>query len=706
MDQDFISKIKIIILQHLEDEKFGVKELGSLIGLSRSQLLRNVKASTGKSANEFINDIRLEEGVKLIKETNYTFSEIAYKVGYSSPSYFFKCFHDHFGCTPTEYKTLDKKAKERVTLEAQKPKHAKLKSIVLVLTILLVILITYVIFNNVTHQKTIHQTPSLAILPFKILSDEKENEFLADGIWDDILNHVSKIKTLDVRSRQSLERYRLSKKSMSAIGEELDATYIVETSFQIGKDTLRIITQLIDAKTDTHVWSDEFNYKLKDIFRIECDIAKEIAQQLNVALTADDVKSFETFPTTNQDAYQLFLKGKAIADHRSKENLEAGIELFKQAIALDPNFAEVYAEMAHLYLLLGALSLEGIDMDKIEALNEQALKIDSNTVRVYTSRGFLNLGRGQWEEGMNNYEKAISLNPNDVTAHHHYALLLARKPLYDGDNYLAQTKIAQKLDPYSEPINNELMYALLDNKKIQEAEKHYNKISFKFSNAGKVEFKGLIKSLQNKDFTETINGMLEAVKLAPNDADLHLLLAGYYNDILNDDVNCLKHCKIAYELDSMNPYRRRYFRCLLENKKLTEAHEILMDTNYMNTFTSNDKHINWAEYYDSKGDFAEAFKYIDSTNTWFKYSFEVTILAQMGDIEGVNAIFKEHEMRYSDKARVYAILKEKDSMYYYLNKITSIFRALELNGENEFNPYRNEPKFKAYLKKHYLPVGN
>lgn len=705
MELNFISKIKAIVLEHLEDEKFGVEELGTAISLSRSQLLRNIKAATGKSASEFINEIRLEVGAKLIRETDYTFSEIGYKVGFSSPSYFFKCFHDYFGCTPTEYKAKDHETEEHLKVETVMPKYLKSKNILLVSTIILIIIVALVIFKNVFYQQSIPQSPSLAILPFKILSDEKEDEYLADGIWDNLLNHISKVKSLDVRSRQSLEQYRLSKKSMGEIGKELDAAFVLETSLQKAKDTLRIITQLIKVKTDTHVWSDEFNYGLNEIFRVQSDIAKNIAHELNVALTDDDLKSFETFPTTNQDAYRLFLMGKAIADYRSKENLEAGIGLMEQAIVLEPNFGEAYAEMIYFYRLLGAYSFNEIDTDKIEELKNKVLNIDSNIVRLFTTRGILNTSSGQWDQGKRNFEKAIELNPNDATAHHNFAFYYyARKPIYEPDKHLEQIRIAQNLDPYSNPINNVLMYALLENRLLDEAENHLKKFEPAFEKIDKIEFKGLIKSLRNKDFTEAFNGMLEAVEQAPNDALLNKVLADYYNHILNDDVNSFKYYKVAYELAPKNPYRRIYFRSLLENKKLTEAHEILMDTNYMKTFISNDKHINWAEYYYSTGDFVTAFKYIDSTNTWFKYGFEARILAQMGDVEGVKKIFKNHQLRYSDKASVYAILKEKDSMYYYLNKINAILRAKDLNGKNEFNPYRNEPEFKAFLKKNYLPT--
>lgn len=708
MDSNFITKIKKIILDYLDDENFGVSKLSSKIGLSRSQLLRKIKASTGKSANEFISDIHLEEAAKLIKEGNYSASEIAYKVGFSSPSYFFKCFHDHFGCTPGEYKALDHTAVQKTTPIAAKPRRSRFQRNLLVSIIILgIIIIAYVIFDNSLNQKRITQSPSIAVLPFKIMSDSIENQYLAEGLWDDLLNHLSKIKGLDVRSRQSVERYRLSDKSMTDIGEELNVAYIVESSFQRVEDNIRIITQLIDAKTDKHIWSDEHDYELNNTFEDQTRIAKQITKELNVVLTDEEVKSLETFPTNNDEAYRLFLQGKTIVDTRTKENLEAGIELFEQAIVLDPNFADAYAEMAHLYFLLGSYSYTVGNRNKIIELNERALSIDSNIPRVFTTRAVFNLAIGNWEKGKENYEKAIALDPYDAIARHHFALFYyAFKPIYDPVNHLDQIRIAQKLDPFSRPINNVLMYSLLENDSIQKAEEHFEKVNFIFPDFVKEEFRGLIMSEQKKDYTEAIKGILNALEIHPNDAGLHSILGDYYNEILNDDINFLKHKKRAYILEPKASNRRAYFRSLLENKKNIEAHRVLSNKDSMKLYLPNDQKLMPANYYYNMGDFAKALVYIDSTNVWFKYGIKAKILAKMGDIKRINDIFKNHQMRYREKALVFAILNETDSMYHYLNKMTSIFRVKALNGNNEFDPYRKEPRYKAFLKKHYLPRVN
>jgi len=386
MDKDFINQVHNIVINNITDENFGATKLASLIGLSTSQTLKKVKAKTGKSVNQYIRELRLKKASSLIKETDFTISEIAYKVGFGSQSYFNKTFRKHYGLTPGEYKDQNDGTIEGKLDEVFQQKRIKFKKTILFSVLFIVMLsIGYLIIDNTLIQKTNKQTPSIAVLPFKNMSNEIENQFLADGMWDDLLNHLSAIKGLVVISRQSTERYRDSKKSMTEIGKELNATYIVESSIQKFENDLRIITQLIDAKSDKHLWSYEYDFELKDVFKIQCETAKRISQELNVILTDEELKILEKHPTDNMEAYYLFLKGRLINNSRKVEDLELNIKLNKQAIALDPNFADAYAEIGNSHYLMRIYSDLNYEecTSKAKFYSEKAMNLDPNNFRAY-----------------------------------------------------------------------------------------------------------------------------------------------------------------------------------------------------------------------------------------------------------------------------------------------------------------------------------
>jgi TolB-like protein len=151
---------------------------------------------------------------------------------------------------------------------------------------------------------------SIAVIPFKNLSDNKENQYFADGMMDDILNHLSSIQALEVKSRLSSERYRDSNKSSYEIGKELGVSYILEGSVQMHKDSIRFIVQLVDAINDNHLWSDKYDFKLKNIFAIQSEISKQIAVKLNTAIPRIGIGENEKRLTENIEAYNLYLKGR------------------------------------------------------------------------------------------------------------------------------------------------------------------------------------------------------------------------------------------------------------------------------------------------------------------------------------------------------------------------------------------------------------
>ncbi len=736
MDKTFINKIQQIILKHLDNEKLSVENLAFEIGLSRSQLLRKVKASTGKTVSEFIKEIRLNEALKLLKESDYTASEISYRVGFSSPAYFNKCFHDSFGVTPGDFKAkneksyLFKKNDESENLESkdsilkidktnkiQKKSFNRKKFIVSSLLVLLIIVLSFYFYTDFTNKTTLFKkktaNKTIAVLPFKDMSSE-DTQWFCDGVTDNILSKLSQINGLSVISRTSSDTYKNTNKKIHRIAKELGATYIIEGSVTKYNNKVKIITQLINAYGE-HIWSKEYTDSFENIFTIQQNVAKQIAEQLQINLTLEEEKRIGHNPTDNFEALKFYQKGRLLADNSTIKDLESSIEFYKEAIKLDPNYAEAYAEIANSYYIMDDFGQ--INRDKINSYVEKAFAINPNTVRAYTVKAMIYREDEHWGKAKEYFEKALELNPNDAITHHYYGIFLNKSPDRDIKNYLIHIDLAQKLDPLSTPINNALITALLTHYKVEEAEEHLKKVSFSLTDISKIGNKQKIInkkceiiSLKKKDWTEAIRFYQKAIEEDPDYSFLYGELAFYYNVVLNDDENRVKYRKKAYQLDSTKFLTAAglYFS-LVENEKFTEAARLMETKNYKSIVKERGKlfelHGSVCYYYFKK-DYKKAQEILAKTLKNELYFDKIIVLAQLGKKNDVYQLLKDHnDMTNSRKAFIFALLKDKDSMYHYLDRINSVYIDSKwINGRTELDPYRKEKRYKAFLKKNYLPI--
>ncbi len=329
-------------------------------------------------------------------------------------------------------------------------------NIIIIITLIIAIAVSFV-------NKPIPNTPSktivnnelmmdnsIAVIPFKNLSENVENQYFADGMMDDILNHLSSIQGLKVKSRQSSERYRESDKSIPQIGGELGANYLLEGSVQKHNDSIRIIVQLIDAKNDNHLWSHKYDSELKNVFTIQSEISKQIANELNAVISPFETDQIEKTPTKNLEAYNLYLKGRFFWHRRYLEDLHKSIHYFNQALELDSTFALAYAGLADSYYVMTFKR----DLNRDSLLNlsanyaEKALSFDNNNAEVHaTLGGILCYKDWNWEASENEFKLAIELNPNYATAYQWYAELL--DILGRNKEARKQIEIALELNPNS-----------------------------------------------------------------------------------------------------------------------------------------------------------------------------------------------------------------------------------------------------------------
>ncbi|HYV90559.1 MAG TPA: adenylate/guanylate cyclase domain-containing protein [Chitinophagales bacterium] len=194
---------------------------------------------------------------------------------------------------------------------------------------------------------------TIAVLPFANLSSQQDDEYFTDGMCDEVLTQLSKIGSLNVISRTSTLQFKGTKKTMKEIGKQIGADVLLEGSVQKSNDKIRINVQLIDARNDRHLWAETYDRELKDVFAIQTDIAKQIAEALNTTLTEKEKSLFEEKPTDNLQAYDLYLKGNKYAEtflFTSKlDQVDNAVRMYEQAIKLDPKFLEAYRALIELY---------------------------------------------------------------------------------------------------------------------------------------------------------------------------------------------------------------------------------------------------------------------------------------------------------------------------------------------------------------------
>jgi TolB-like protein/class 3 adenylate cyclase len=273
------------------------------------------------------------------------------------------------------------------------------------------------------------QKISIAVLPFFNISNDADQEYFSDGLTEDIITQLSKINALKVVSRTSVMQYKNNHKHVKDIGRELGVSVILEGSVQRSQEQVRITAQLINVATDEHLWADSYDRNVKDIFSIQREVALSIAEVLNATLTQHEAKQLDQTPTTNLDAYDLYLRGKFLMEKRNKPDILMARELFEQAVVNDVQFANAYSGLAVTYLLA---SFRGYE-DPVRMLwqakknIDQALALDPSSGESQASLGYWYHQKFDWHAAEITYKRAIELNPNQSNVYLWLAILFEGK---------------------------------------------------------------------------------------------------------------------------------------------------------------------------------------------------------------------------------------------------------------------------------------
>src|SRR5438093_9775958 len=296
---------------------------------------------------------------------------------------------------------------------------------------------------------------SIAVLPFDNLSRDPDNAYFAEGVQEEILTRLAKVADLKVISRTSTQRFKSAPSDLREIAKQLGVMNIVEGSVQKANDQVRVNVQLINAMTDAHLWADTYDRKLIDIFSVESEIAKTIADTLQVKLSGSEKQMMAAQPTTDTTAYELYHKGRSLWEKRSGDNIPKAISFYEQAIAHDPNYALAYAGLADAYILLPyyTATAQRDVSGKAKDAALKALRLDPNLAEAHAAVGkVLNFAEIDLAGSIREFQRAIELKPNYATAHH----WLGAGPLVDLGQFedaIAHGKRAIELDPLSPIIN-------------------------------------------------------------------------------------------------------------------------------------------------------------------------------------------------------------------------------------------------------------
>jgi TolB-like protein/tetratricopeptide (TPR) repeat protein len=268
---------------------------------------------------------------------------------------------------------------------------------------------------------------TIAVLPFRNLTNDTTQLYFCDGFMEEILNNLQKINNFTVRSRTSSDLYRDTKKPITVIGKELNANYLLEGSVGLERNAIKIWIQLIDSKADKHIWSNDYNRELRQVFVLQSEIAKDIAAELKTILSPEEKEVIEKGQTENLEAYDLYLQGRYFWNKRGAKNLRISTEYFEKALTKDPNYALAFSGMADLYYTQTVNNIykpatEGFA--KAEELALKAIGLDKNIAEPHVTLGAIFWNEMKWEEAQKELLVGIKINPNYAEAYYNYAQLL------------------------------------------------------------------------------------------------------------------------------------------------------------------------------------------------------------------------------------------------------------------------------------------
>ncbi len=414
---------------------------------------------------------------------------------------------------------------------------------------------------------------SIAVLPFVDMSPDKDQEYMSDGIAEELLNLLAKIPELRVISRSSAFSFKGKDIDIPTIAEQLNVAHILEGSIRKAGDRIRITTQLIEARSDTHLWSETYDRVLDDIFGIQDEIAQKVVDELKFTLLDDTPQAAQTDP----EAYEQYLVGQHLMHQRTKASIEQATIHFERALHKDPAYAPAHAATAVAWMLLqdsartyGDLPLEEAVAKALPAA-QRALELDPDLAEAHAAMGFIQFQQQNFEETLNSWNRAVDLNPNFALVYSWRGILLGDIGKYQQE--LESLRAATELDPLSANVLNNYAIALFQRGQYDESDNFMQRIK-----AIGPAFYYYMKSWQAWQRgmpSEAIFALLDGLDIDPNDRRMPggltnmFGLLGIHDEALRHATGSLRYLpyqwisdwptvvEIAQDDHSSNPDNRR-----------------------------------------------------------------------------------------------------------------------------------------------------
>jgi TolB-like protein/DNA-binding winged helix-turn-helix (wHTH) protein/Flp pilus assembly protein TadD len=343
-----------------------------------------------------------------------------------------------------------------------KPSQLKRRTLIALITALSVLILTIWLFHS-WHSSS-SGIRSIAVLPLDNLSGDDSQDYFSDGMTDELITDLAKIKALRVISRTSVMRYKRTNTPLSEIARTLNVDAIVEGSVLRSGERVRITAQLIQIPADKHLWAESYEGNLSDTLALQNKVAQAVAEQIRIELTLQERDELKSVKKIDPEAYENYLKGRYFWNKRTADGLKKAVDYFDHAIAQDPNYAAAYSGLADTFALLGDWQFavmptkEAVPKAKAAAL--KALELDDTLGEAHNSLAFCLEGYDwNFDAADREFQRAIELNPGYAPAHHWYAWHLAL--LGRNDEAIAEMRKAVSLDPLSLNINSDLSEILL-----------------------------------------------------------------------------------------------------------------------------------------------------------------------------------------------------------------------------------------------------
>jgi TolB-like protein/AraC-like DNA-binding protein len=457
----FLKELDQTLQSNLSNEQFGVEQLAQIMSISRVQLYRRLHKINGKNVSQYIREYRLKKAYEFLKLDVASASEIAYQVGFSSPSYFNKCFHDLYGFTPGSVSELDIEDEDSKKIKpifsgdlsedetsihfksSSKPSQKSKKGAIAykkqlnepsryfnrrifytilffgLIGITIVVLWKYFPYLNAPVELT-KTDKFIAVLPFKNLSPDPENDYFCKQVSEEIRVHLQKINDLRVKGRIDVEQYEYKGKLAATVGAELGVSYILDGSVQKIKENLRITVVLIEVNTGEQIWSKSYDgLYSNEIFDFQSNVARDVSHELNAVLTRDEEQRLFTRYTDSLRSYDLTIMGEyemAKILNSNSNDLEPALKLFNEALEIDPENVKALVNKgkATSYLIWPD---KEVKLDSVRFFCNRAIEHDPEYPEAYFLKANSYHQPSTKELAIEYYLKTIELAPSHAGAY-------------------------------------------------------------------------------------------------------------------------------------------------------------------------------------------------------------------------------------------------------------------------------------------------